>query len=67
MHIIFLRHKTAAQVAENSSPFIHPGCSLPRCLGSYPNKRPVGLHLLPHSCLTLILLAPTTVGARINP
>ena len=57
MHIILLRHKTAAQVAENSSPFIHPWRSLPPSMGSYPKKRPVGLHLLPHYCLNTLTLA----------
>jgi len=59
MHIILLRHKTAAQVAENSSPFIHPGCSLPHSIASYPKKRPVGLHLLPNYCSNVLTLAET--------
>jgi len=67
MHIILFRHKTAAQVAEHSSPFIHPGCSLPRSIRSYPKKRPVGLHLLPHYCLNILTLADPRgrAGARL--
>jgi hypothetical protein len=57
MHIILLRHKTAAQVAENSSTFIHPGCLLPHSIASYPKKRPVGLHLFPNYFLNILTLA----------